>query len=131
MILFALAAMFNGCKRESSTGDIAPFAQQSSWSFAKQQRWTQMQNVMSQNAARLIELSQQNALRHAADENLTAAQLQQRFDSLEQRRTGDPQARSCRRVVSANAPYDYAGCSQQQLAAEFFQEREELLWSKQ
>jgi len=48
--------------------------------------------------------------------------MQRYFDEMEQRRTGNPAAHSCRKAAPLHQHYDISGCSLDQIAAEMGEE---------
>jgi len=127
--LLASLLILAGCSSSSSgssNSGFVEFKDHGSWDFAKQQRWQRVQSVMAENASEAIDNSQAAAITEATASHWTAQQLQNKFDGLEQRRTGNPAAKSCRMVTDVKRPYDIKHCNQLQLAAEIFQGIEEL-----
>lgn len=102
------------------------FHNRSSWNFAKEQRWKEVQQYMNEQASGVIELSQDGVIAYGQAAGLTStAQLQDYLDGFERRRTGNPSAHSCRLITDLKKPYNYSRCSQRQLTAELFQQDEE------
>jgi hypothetical protein len=121
-LLLFVVALLTGCNKST----VAPFANQDHWDAAKKQRWTEAQEIMKTRATYAIE-GEKRVHRSRAEANhwTTPSQLQAFYDSIEQRRTGNPNATSCRRMTDLNH-CDYSRCSLEQLTAEFFQYDEEL-----
>jgi hypothetical protein len=130
LTLLSIAAI-GACNSSSPTNkaassQFADFANRATWDFTKQQRWKNINQFMGEQASDLIKSTQQAAIAHALREHWNVQQLQQYLNSIEQRRTGNLSATSCRVIQDVKKPYDYSACTQQQLTAEFFQEDEEI-----
>jgi hypothetical protein len=117
-----LACSWVGC-HTSQPPVFIDFVHHDSWDAAKQQRWNAFQQTIHEE---YFDRQLQVRSCPAPGEHPFGDQDQLDFDCIEQRRTGNQEAKSCRHaVLSPGAPYDYSQCSEQQLAAELFQEDEE------
>jgi hypothetical protein len=134
-LLLLAAVAFCGCHSSSaasasnstSSADFVEFKDRDSWIFTKEQRWSDIQKYVQDNSTSLIRDDQQAAITYAHDAGLTTpAQLQDHLDGFERRRSGNPNAHSCRIITDVAQPYNYSYCTQQQLTAELFQESEEF-----
>jgi len=122
VICLLLLALTSACNK--SAGGVKPFKDEASWDFAKKQRWQQMQQAINTDATPVSGQHRRVAISRIMIRGWTVDRLQQYFDSMEQKRTGDSTARSCRKA-DANKGYDISACTPGQLAAEFFFEEEE------
>ncbi len=118
-----LACSLFGCSSTQEKAPFVDFAGRGSWDAAKQQRWTAFQQTVHEEYFGMIF----HVRPCPAPGEHPFGDLDQRdFDCIEQRRTGNPEAKSCRQAaLNPQTIYDYSQCSEQQLAAELFQEDEE------
>ncbi len=113
-----------GCRTSHDDPPFRDFANRNCWDPAKQQRWDTFRETFEFHYARVPDPAAGSSSRDdESDDGVNAAQSD--LDHLEQRRTGDPHAKSCRRAVIPGRFYDSSNCSPWQLAAELFEEDEE------
>ena len=110
-----------GCGSSAPHYTMKPFKNRAKWNFATEQEYGIYKKAMEERAADLIEPNQRFLIEDARTNHWSAEQAQAALDAVEQARTGDPQARSCRRVFDPLVKYDYGHCSKEQLVAELFQ----------
>ena len=111
-----------GCGSPAPHSTIKPFKNRAKWNFATEQEYQRYTKLMNEQAASEIRDDQADINVNEMQKKWTAAQAQAELDSIEQARTGDSSAHSCRKIVP-NALYDYSQCSQEQLTAELFQQK--------
>jgi hypothetical protein len=93
------------------------------WDTDKQNRWAAFQAAVA-STPMIIDMHQRAVEIIAMSHHITPAELQNYLDTIEQHRTGNPKATSCRKAQQPGH-YTSAGCSRTQLLLEFFQENEE------
>ncbi len=120
ILTLLLACSLWGCSSTQEKAPFVDFADRSSWDPAKQQRWEAFQKKF---------IAHYHELPGSSRDGVSFGALQDPnqcdYDAIEQRRTRNRYATSCRKVFNNGGLLDESNCSDQQLMAELFQEEEE------